>query len=29
MASGGLQRPDQVEVDAGETAGSDRYLCWL
>ncbi len=29
MAAQGRQRPDQVDVDVGETAVGYRYLCWL
>jgi hypothetical protein len=29
MAAGGRQRADQVDVDVGEAAVRNRYLCWL
>jgi hypothetical protein len=29
MAAGWRQRADQVDVDVGETAVRNRYLCWL
>ncbi len=29
VATRGRQRPDQVYVDVGETAGGYRFLCWL
>jgi hypothetical protein len=29
VAVGGRQRSDQVDVDVGEAAVGDRYLCWL
>jgi hypothetical protein len=29
VAARGRQRPDQVNVDVGETAVGYRYLCWL
>ena len=29
MAAGGRQRADQVDVDVGEMAVRNRYLCWL
>jgi hypothetical protein len=29
VAAGGRQRADQVDVDVGETAVRNRYLCWL
>ncbi len=29
VAAGGQQRADQVDVDVGEMAVRNRYLCWL
>jgi hypothetical protein len=29
VAAGGRQQADQADMDVGETAVRNRYLCWL